>query len=94
MGQRRGKKHTPRKYDVEKPDNESRDSPDNRHAHQETILKKQTNREKQVAEVAHPEHVAEFITAPVMNTLCKKEDEWQDAKKTEEVSGGFTSQEI
>ena len=94
MGQRRGKKHTPRKYDVEKPDNESRDSPDNGHAHQETILKKQTNREKQVAEVAHPEHVAEFITAPVMNTLCKKEDEWQDAKKTEEVSGGFTSQEI
>jgi len=80
MGQRRREKHPPRKYDVEKPDNESRDSPDNCHAHQETILKKQTDGEKKVADVAHPEHVAKFIDVPVMNTLCEKEDEWQDAK--------------
>jgi hypothetical protein len=83
MGQRRGKKHTPRKYDVEKPDNESWDSPDNRHTHQEAILEKQADSEKKVADVAHPEHVAEFIDAPVMNALCEKEDERQDAKKTD-----------
>jgi len=80
MGQRRGKKHTPSDHYVEEPDYESGDSPDNCHSHQEAIFKEQADGENKVADVAHPEHVAEFVDTPVMNALCEKEDQRQDAK--------------
>ena len=53
----------------------------------ERSFKKQSHRQQQVADVAHPEQVAELVAFPVVNTLREEEDERQYAEETKFCAG-------
>lgn len=88
MSKRRSQKHTPREYNIKKPHDETRDRPDRRDADQQRLFEKQTERHNEVADVAHPAQVSELIDPPVVNALCEKKEERQQADETHSGSGG------
>jgi len=85
--ERRGGEKAPRDDDVKDPDEQARYRPDRGEPDYERSFKKQSHRQQQVADVAHPEQVAELVAFPVVNTLREEEDERQYAEETKFCAG-------
>ena len=47
------------------------------------MFKEQSDCQQQISDVAHPEHVTQFIDLPVVNGLREEESERQEAKQAQ-----------
>ena len=65
------------------PNYDARQRPNNCNANQHRVFKKQAQRQQQISDVTHPEHVAEFIDLPVVNRLCSEETEREKSQQTQ-----------
>lgn len=81
MRESRGEKDSPRQNYVNHPDDQTGDSPDDRYPHQLPLVEKETYGHQQVADIAHPKHMCEFVDPPVVNALGQEEDEWQNSEE-------------
>jgi len=88
MSECRSQKYAPGQHDVKKPDDQTRYRPDGGEPDHGRFFEEQTEREDEVTEVAHPEHVAEFVGEPVVNSLGNKEQERQHAEQLHSSSRG------
>jgi hypothetical protein len=73
------KENSPGEHHIEEPHKKTRDRPNNGNSHEPAIAPKQTNRQEQVAYIAHPKHVTKLANSPIVNGLSQKEHERKDS---------------
>ena len=71
----------PGRNNVKAPDNQPRQAPDYRNPDQQPLLEQNSQSQKQIADVAHPQDVAKLVYLPVMSRLRDKEQQGKKAKQ-------------
>src|SRR5439155_3437903 len=67
--------------DIANPNDQSGHRPDRGRPDQFALREKQTNRQQQVSEVAHPQQVTHTADAPVVDGLREKENQGQQTQQ-------------
>jgi hypothetical protein len=77
------KQHSPGWHNINAPDQNARDHPDNRDSNQYRLFEKEPNRKQKVSDVAHPQRVAQLIDMPIVDRLRSKKCQRENAEEAE-----------
>ena len=88
MRQHGAGKYSPDKYDVKNPDQETGNRPNRRQPYDDGFFQEESECQQQVADVAHPEHVPEFVSLPVVHALGEEEDQRKQTQQAELCARG------
>jgi hypothetical protein len=73
-------KESPLHNNKSKPDHKTRYHPDAGNSDEHGLPKKQAERQKQISDITHPEHVSELLDSPVVSCLRKEKDKREYAE--------------
>ena len=82
MAEFSGEKHSPRRHDINKPNQHAGYHPDDGDSDQFCFRKEKSQRKQQVSDITHPEHVTKLIDLPVMNCLAKEEHQRKKSERS------------